>query len=139
MQGSLQSSAGTDPMCGLVIGNKLLRLGLRTQIYMHTSQIFMLNLRRETCKQEITEAFTYFSRITRLSVCVVLLFANHDSFKQKAWLIKHTEERMFLFLTPIFVFPQSFSHYFSPLIPFSPYSSFSFSCLLHESLELAKN
>lgn len=57
---------------GLVIGNKLLRLGLRTQIRTHTSQIFIPNLRRETCKQEITEASTYFSRITRLSVCVVL-------------------------------------------------------------------
>lgn len=68
---------------GLVISNKLLRLGQHSQTRMHTSQIFMPDLRRETCKQEITEASTYFSRITRLSVCVVLCWMQNMTASNK--------------------------------------------------------
>ncbi len=131
----LWSSVAHRSHVGLVIGNKLLRLGQNTQTCTHTSQIFIPNLRLKTCKQEITEASTYFSRITRLSVCVVC----------KPWqlqtkgLAHQAHRRMNVFLAPIFVFPQSFSHYFFSLIFFPPYSSFSFSCLWRESQELALN
>ncbi len=96
----LWSSVAHRSHVGLVIGNKLLRLGQNTQTCTHTSQIFIPNLRLKTCKQEITEASTYFSRITRLSVCVVC----------KPWqlqtkgLAHQAHRRMNVFLAPILFF-----------------------------------
>ncbi len=133
--GNLWSSVAHTSHVGLVIGNQLLRLGQHTQTCTHASQIFILNLRQKTCKQEITEASTYFWRITRLSVCVVC----------KPWqlqtkgLAHQAHRRMTVFLAPIFVFLQHFSHYIFSLILFPPYSSLSYSYLWRESQDLALN
>lgn len=122
---------------GLAIAVKLLWLGLHSQTCTHTSQIFISTLRRETCKQEITEASTYFSRITRLSVCVVLccmqtMTASNkrpgSSSIQKKKCLSFSLILFFLNLSLIISFPWYF---------FAPYSSLSFSWLLRESLELA--
>lgn len=100
----------------LAIADKLLWLGLHSQTCTHTSQIFISNLRRETCKQEITKASTYFSRITRFSVCVVLCcMQTMTASNKRPGSSSIQKKKMSPVLAP---FPQSFSHYFSSLILF---------------------